>query len=543
MARGTLITGAFAALLLALLVLLAPRPAAFGLREIAADRITVIPPSARMVPSQPGMTSKQTHLADQFSWDRKVARQYHLITEPDEPQAVFAPMLGDTADLWINAIPAGSSTLHSLKAPGFGRAHMLLAPPAAYYNFDRNRLDIVMESDPDHAGLRSLWLGRTDQIAALAESWARTLQRVRIALLVAGLIGLACLLAGFLARRRSLFYLSGGGLSLALLFYASAFDGWPLIGTAPLWSFALLAIAASAVALWLSLRRTEVIQTAVATTALFASALGLLLSLSPWHIPQPIMASWIASTGLIPFAMLGLPLSIAQDWRHYLAELALARAKISAQQTIIANQEAEIEAQIRSKAIVEERQRFVRDMHDGVGGQLLSLLMRVRMKRVDLGDVEDEIQKGLTDLRLVADSLDNVGNDIDKALATFQTRAQQQLDAAGIAFHWQKPESLSGAQLDARQILNLYRLLQEALSNAVRHSGCDSFRVEFVERKGQEGWEIIVADNGKGFDSTQVKAGHGLANMRKRAVAFGGDLSIDSVKPHGTKITVTLPKL
>jgi signal transduction histidine kinase len=260
-------------------------------------------------------------------------------------------------------------------------------------------------------------------------------------------------------------------------------------------------------------------------------------------LPQPILTAWIGSAGQIPFALLGLPLALLEDSRRYLTELNLARAKIAVQQAVISTQEAEIEAQIRGKAIVEERQRFVRDMHDGVGGQLLSLLMRMRMKRVDLNDVEDEIQRGITDLRLVADSLDNVGNDLDKALATFQTRARQQLDAAGIAFQWKKSDHLAGAVLEARQILNLYRLMQEALSNAVRHSGCDRLDVAFVEHIDRAGWDIIISDNGTGFDPAKVEAGRGLANMHNRASALGGTLSIEAVNPKGTRITIILPNL
>jgi signal transduction histidine kinase len=183
-------------------------------------------------------------------------------------------------------------------------------------------------------------------------------------------------------------------------------------------------------------------------------------------------------------------------------------------------------------------------MHDGVGGQLLSLLTRVRMRKVDLEDVEEEIQRGIADLRLVADSLDNVGNDLDSALATFHARAKQQLDAADIAFRWQKPEHFSGAILDPRQILNLYRFLQEALSNAVRHSGARNFSIEFFLSESATGRGVIVTDDGKGFDHSAVKHGHGLSSMKKRAAKLNGTLSIKhGARGVGTVLTLIMPDI
>jgi signal transduction histidine kinase len=257
--------------------------------------------------------------------------------------------------------------------------------------------------------------------------------------------------------------------------------------------------------------------------------------------PGSLALAAVASGGLILTPLLGGPVLLLADGRRYFRALSTAKAEIAAQQVVIAEQKAALEEQIRVKAVVEERQRFVRDMHDGVGGHLFSLLMRVRTKKVGLGEVEGEIQRGLDDLRLVADSLDNVGNDLDTALATFRNRAKQQLDTVGIALKWNQPEGLAGPSWDARQILSLYRLLQEAVSNAARHSGAQAVAIDLRSSSGTD-LKIVIADDGRGFTVDQIEGGKGLGNMRKRAEALGGLMEITSEATEGTRIEISFPK-
>jgi signal transduction histidine kinase len=93
------------------------------------------------------------------------------------------------------------------------------------------------------------------------------------------------------------------------------------------------------------------------------------------------------------------------------------------------------------------------------------------------------------------------------------------------------------------QALSIMRVLQEALSNIVRHSRATSVTIATAERvhDGRPGVEVRVSDNGAGFDVTLAQQyGRGLRNMRERAMSLGGHLSVESV-PGASTIGLWLP--
>jgi len=84
--------------------------------------------------------------------------------------------------------------------------------------------------------------------------------------------------------------------------------------------------------------------------------------------------------------------------------------------------------------------------------------------------------------------------------------------------------------------LGMYRLAQESLSNAVRHSGADSITVRLCCDSGVT--TMVVRDTGVGFDPASVARGHGLRNLEDRAASIGADVRIESTHDVGTEITV-----
>ena len=182
----------------------------------------------------------------------------------------------------------------------------------------------------------------------------------------------------------------------------------------------------------------------------------------------------------------------------------------------------------------------MRDMHDGIGGQLLSLLVRMRAGRVDLQEVEGEIQSGLNDLRLVVDSLDHVGDDLGAALATFHARAQAQLDSKQISLSWTQSETVKINHFKTRQILNLYRFMQEALSNILRHAQAKNVQITIVQNKAENVLTLTIEDDGIGIDVVENKqAGKGLTNMKARALKLGGEVEFN-LPPQGTGTIIHL---
>jgi two-component system, NarL family, sensor histidine kinase UhpB len=95
------------------------------------------------------------------------------------------------------------------------------------------------------------------------------------------------------------------------------------------------------------------------------------------------------------------------------------------------------------------------------------------------------------------------------------------------------------ADLDGDVQLVVYRVGQEALTNAARHSGAK--RVELTLTRSGDGVELEVADDGRGFAFAQSEGGLGIAGMRERALLVGGRLTIESRPGHGTTVRLMVP--
>lgn len=226
---------------------------------------------------------------------------------------------------------------------------------------------------------------------------------------------------------------------------------------------------------------------------------------------------------------------------------AIARARID-QGFVIRQQKAKLDAATqalnevsREAAILEERHRMARDVHDGIGGQLASLIAQVRLRRVSMTDVERALMGGLSELRLLVDSLDLVGEKLGDVCATLLGRLRQQNATAGVRLEWHQSGDLGVEVRDPRWILNLYRLVQEAITNAVRHSGGDRIAVT-IARLDENMLSVRIEDNGTSFDAANGSAGRGLTNMTHRAREMGGMIEFGTSAQHGgASVRVDLP--
>jgi signal transduction histidine kinase len=94
-------------------------------------------------------------------------------------------------------------------------------------------------------------------------------------------------------------------------------------------------------------------------------------------------------------------------------------------------------------------------------------------------------------------------------------------------------------RLDPELETGVYRIVQESLTNAVKHGQAGRASVEVLEREEQI--TVTVRDDGAGFDPVAGTAGFGLTGMRERAELLGGELSVGSAPNQGTTVTVSLP--
>ncbi len=153
-----------------------------------------------------------------------------------------------------------------------------------------------------------------------------------------------------------------------------------------------------------------------------------------------------------------------------------------------------------SSARLHERERLLRDMHDGLGAQLMTALRGVERSALSRNQIAQSLQDGMDELRMLMDSAD-MGSDLSSALAAWRNRWDTRLGAAGVQLHWHLDDSIDGLQLDSDALLQIMRILQEAATNVVKHAKARNLHVQArLLRQNEETWLVIVArDDGCGL--------------------------------------------
>jgi len=221
------------------------------------------------------------------------------------------------------------------------------------------------------------------------------------------------------------------------------------------------------------------------------------------------------------------------------------------------------EERARAAALARERTRLMRDLHDGLGGQLVSIV--ALSERGNAGaPIGDAARAALKDLRLVIDSMDDIGGDLMLALGSWRERAMTQLRPHDIALDWRAVTPQGLPVHPELHVIQIVRLLDEAVTNAVKHANARRVTVRIETLAGTDGLDrgcITVEDDGKGFEvppadgsAGVAKAARGLRNMRSRAARCGAELDLTSGAQgtsaqgtgaqgtnQGTRVRLTLP--
>lgn len=265
-------------------------------------------------------------------------------------------------------------------------------------------------------------------------------------------------------------------------------------------------------------------------------------------LPPPTGFALQASVLAPPLTMFGILFEIALQGHRLNQEAEEARSDLERQ---VLEQDASLlrssqllRHQERLIAIDAERQRLLRDMHDGVGGVLTHLLLDVRENRLTEPEIEQGLQFAVDDLRNMASAIDAGNEPIDEALAMFRERMAGRLARSGIAMDYRCMLPIPAPSLDVRRLLSLYRLLQEGIANAVRHASAT--RIDLAVTLGDDGVILVIlSDDGMGFEPASAIGaageGRGLANMRRRADQMGGRIEIESAPGRGTQLTLAIP--
>ncbi|ESQ86667.1 hypothetical protein ABAC460_22835 [Asticcacaulis sp. AC460] len=194
----------------------------------------------------------------------------------------------------------------------------------------------------------------------------------------------------------------------------------------------------------------------------------------------------------------------------------------------------------RIATLNEERQRIMRDMHDGIGGQLIALLLSSRKGPVAQDDLSRSLGDMVDELRLMIDSMDSAGDSLTDALAAFRERIEPRLSSAGIELRWRDLSEGATPAYGPQTVLQIFRILQEAVTNVFKHAASRSVEIAIVAvADAAHPVRIDIVDDGQGM-KTGRKSGHGLDNMQERARSIGARLSIESTTT-GTGVHLHLP--
>ena len=199
-------------------------------------------------------------------------------------------------------------------------------------------------------------------------------------------------------------------------------------------------------------------------------------------------------------------------------------------------------AQAMMKGQEDERSRLARDLHDGVGGLLSGVRLSMSTMKGNMFLPEEsarsfekvlaQLDQSITELRRVSHNM------MPEALIKYGLKEAlenycENLDASGNVRVQLQTYGMEERMEQSTEIV-IYRIVQELLNNVLKHAGADFVLVQLV-REGER-FSLTVEDNGKGFDSSLVKGGSGIANIKARIDYLNGSMDITSKPGEGTSV-------
>jgi signal transduction histidine kinase len=193
----------------------------------------------------------------------------------------------------------------------------------------------------------------------------------------------------------------------------------------------------------------------------------------------------------------------------------------------------------REQAATEERQRIMRDLHDGLGAQLFTSLSRAERGALPPEAMADTLRGSIDEMRIAIEALASEEADFRTAFGNFRFRWEQRLRDAGLVPHWMLDVPDEVLRLPPHDALQLLRIAQEALTNVVKHARARQVQVGLRQRGDR--LELTIEDDGLGLPAPGAAGGggRGLLNMRRRAEQLGARLEIDP-QAQGTRVRLEL---
>ena len=242
-----------------------------------------------------------------------------------------------------------------------------------------------------------------------------------------------------------------------------------------------------------------------------------------------------------------------REQRYFSADEKRVLSRLS-NQAAIAIENARLQTQAQQIAVLEERERISRELHDGLGQTLSYLALKMDMI-TELLEAR-MFPAAQVELERIRKATRNAAIDVRESILGLRTSLVPGTDRVTVLKHYLTQygelngiaaELVAGegaqAQLSTATEIQLMRIIQEAMANVRKHAQATKVRV--CLEKDKQNLKVSVEDDGQGFRSdgitTQAGVHFGLAVMRERALAIGGELSVDSALGRGTRVCLQIP--
>lgn len=242
-----------------------------------------------------------------------------------------------------------------------------------------------------------------------------------------------------------------------------------------------------------------------------------------------------------PLIFLGISWQLMQVFAHALKAAEAARATLERR---VKEAAADIErnyahlSELRVEQVTEkERKRIAADLHDDLGAKLLTIVHTSESDRIST-----LAREALEEMRLSVRGLTGRPMRLADALADWRAETVSRLGQADIESEWHSPAEEIDHLLPARAYVQTTRILREAVSNIIKHSGASHCKVSTTVSTREFG--LLIQDNGKGIPMEldgKLDRGHGMSSMKHRAKQLHGQCLVESGPGYGTVIRLTLP--
>ena len=190
------------------------------------------------------------------------------------------------------------------------------------------------------------------------------------------------------------------------------------------------------------------------------------------------------------------------------------------------------------------RNRISTDLHDEIGATLsgIGILSTIAKNQIDKNHPAYFLLERISDDALtVGNAIDDIvwsinpkNDDLSNIIARLRRNASELLDAKNINYQIITPENLDDVKMTMEQRRNLYLIFKEAINNLLKYAECSQVTIKIhIENRN---FNLIIIDNGKGFDATKFSSRNGIKNMKTRAENLKGRFILDSKEGQGTKV-------